>query len=354
MGLFDKIKDNAKSISMRAIESTREYDEDYLAEQQAGSTVTPSAPVAQPEPVQDYTQDDVTMIQTAPSEPENAEDDVEFLIGETEQPANQEPTPEPAPEPEEEPARKSKVIEIPKEEHEKTEKAKRQEKAKQAAKERLAKSYTPSYKQDKNKVEVKTTNKSAKKIDEPEPSPTTAKKASKPVGIVDITPKKMPDPLKGAIYARERAALSALASQRKLNGTVPLYEAAHMNFRTKVFINRVEYSGSFGKVVLPIEQIVWIKVRHGGTGVILETTEGKRVVMVVKQADRLPFVDAVMKVQAMQPKRGKFKDTQTVRIDKLEQFGEGIDEIEKLAKLYDKGILSHEEFEAKKKQILGI
>src|SRR5690606_18517694 len=120
------------------------------------------------------------------------------------------------------------------------------------------------------------------------------------------------------------------------------------------FINRIEYSGSFGKNILPLEQVAWIKLRYGGTGVIIETTEGKRVVMVVKPSDRLAFADAILKVQSMQPKKGKFRDTQTVRIDQLEKFGEGIDEIEKLAKLFDKGILSQEEFDKKKKQILGI
>lgn len=353
MGLFDKIKDNAKNISVRAIEATREYEEDYEPQQQtAGSTIEPAAAVAADPPAAD---------DAAVSNPA-ADEDVEFLIDES---SDNAPTEEKSADDkaadktsEDKPAnRKSKVTEISKEEHEKAEKEKRQEKTKKAAKERLAKSYTPSYKKSDDKEADKTSEKSdAKDKKDSAKTDKPAKKASKsvPIGIVDITPKKMPDPLKGAIYARERAALSALASQRKLNGTVALYVAKHMNFKTAVYINRVEYSGSFGKTVLPIDNIAWIKVRHGGTGVILETAEGKRVVMVVKQNDRLPFVDAVMKVQAMQPKRAKFKDTQTVRIDKLEQFGEGIDEIEKLANLYDKGILSHDEFEAKKKQILGL
>jgi type II secretory pathway component GspD/PulD (secretin) len=146
----------------------------------------------------------------------------------------------------------------------------------------------------------------------------------------------------------------ALAARRRMDGTVPIYTANHLTFKTRVFIDRIEYSGSFGRNVLPIDHVAWIKLRAGGTGVILETTEGKRVVMVVRPKDRLAFADAVMKVQSMQPKRVKFKDTQTIRIDQLEKIGEGVDEIEKLAKLYDKGILSQEEFDAKKRQILGL
>lgn len=192
----------------------------------------------------------------------------------------------------------------------------------------------------------------------PPPAPEPAKKINKPQGrgvkVIDVTPKKQGDPTKEAMYARERAALSALASQRRLNGTVALYVTQHLNFKTRVFIDRVEYSGSFGKNIIPIEQIAWVKLRHGGTGVILETSNSKKVVLVVKPTDRLEFADAVLKTQAMQPKRLKFKDTQTVRLDQLEKFSEGVDELEKLAKLLEKGILTQDEFDNKKKQILGL
>ncbi len=329
---------------MKAIEATREYDEDY---QQSGQVVSPTGGSTDTAAVVDQP---VEQVDSVP-EPAPLLDEPTFLDEEqTEEAPKEEPKPEETPtESKSASTRKSKVTEVSKEDHEKAEKEKRQEKAKQAAKERLAKSYVPSYKkdaakEDDKKVEVKESKKSEAK----------STPAAKKVGIVDITPGKFVDPTKKAIYARERAALNALASQRKLNGTVPLYIAAHMNFKTRVFINRIEYSGSFGKNVIPIEQVAWVKLRHGGTGVIIETTEGKRVVMVVKQADRLAFADAVLKVQAMQPKKGKFRDTKTVRIDELEKFGEGIDEIEKLAKLFDKGILSQEEFDLKKKQILGI
>lgn len=352
MGLFDKIRDNARDLSMKAIEATREYDEDYVAEQQKAeaapkpseastSTEAPTAETAVEETVDFLMEDEATQPKTSvSSEQTEAEDKSDKK--------------------EDKPSRRSKVIEVSKTEYEQTQKEKKREEAKQAAKERLAKSYTPSYKDAKatSKIAVddkdESEDKSDDKPDNKSAAKTEAVKATKPVGIIDITPKKLPDPLKGAIYARERAALTALASQRKLNGTVPLYVAQHMNFKTRVYINRIEYSGSFGKNTLPIDQVAWVKLRHGGTGVIIETTEGKRVVMVVKPADRLAFANAVIKVQAMQPKKGKFRDTQTVRIDQLERFSEGVDELEKLAKLYDKGIISKDEFDAKKKQILGI
>lgn len=338
MGLFDKIRDNARDLSMKAIEATREYDEDYVAEQQK-AMAAPAPAVTEPAP--------------APADTGAVDEPVDFLLDEA-TPASEQSESEPTKtesEPEK-PLRKSKVVEVSKTEYERAQKEKKREETKQAAKERLAKSYTPSYKSTDSSTKITVSNKEAKADKAPAKSEPSSQ--TRPVGIIDITPKKMQDPIKGAIYARERAALSALASQRKLNGTVPLYVAQHMNFKTRVYINRIEYSGSFGKNTLPIEQVAWVKLRHGGTGVILETTEGKRVVMVVKPADRLAFADAVIKVQAMQPKKGKFRDTQTVRIDQLERFSEGVDELEKLAKLYDKGIITKDEFDAKKKQILGL
>lgn len=348
MGLFDKIKDNARDLSMKAIEATREYDEDYVAEQQ-------QKPAEEPAQAQDPVQDDQAT-QAAIDKTDDAatpqpkdgevEESVEFLIGEAEPEQPKEVKEE---KPAKDESRKSKITEISKEEYESGNKAKKAEETKQAAKERLAKSYTPSYKNDKGSKSDKDSIE-VKKGEGKKPVTRTGSGT----GIIDIAPKRPVDTDKRVAYARERAALSALASQRKLTGKVPLYVAAHMNFKTRVFIDRIEYSGSFGKNVVPIDQVAWLKLRYGGTGVIIETNEGKRIVMVVKQDDRLAFADAVIKVQALQPKKGKFKDKQTVRIDQLEQFGGGVDEIEKLAKLYDKGILSREEFEAKKRQILGI
>lgn len=354
MGLFDRIKDNARDLSMKALEATREYDEDYRSYQQQEASQE-EAPQQEPhveniEVMQPQEEAPAAPEQPTPlEEPEFIDDPVNQTPKQNIEQAEKEPE-KPAP-------RKSKVVELTKEEHEKAEEKKRQEKAKQAAKERLAKSYVPSYKNSEAAKPEKAPDKDADKGKKVKVAKSDKKPATPTpvgIGIIDVAPGKTVDPAKKAIYARERAALNALASQRKLNGTVPLYTAAHMNFKTRVFINRIEYSGSFGKNVIPIDQVSWVKLRHGGTGVIIETTEGKRVVMVVKQSDRLAFADAVLKVQAMQPKKGKFRDTKTVRIDELEKFGEGIDEIEKLAKLFDKGILSQEEFDLKKKQILGI
>lgn len=329
MGLFDKIKDNARDISIKAIESTREYDEDYAAAQTtAGTTVAPSelaAETATDEPATSQTAagqaDDSAPDPSLADEP--AEDETAKKESETKDAKPAKPAADAKPVL----ARRSRIIEVPKDKKD-------------------AKPYRPFY---KSSLPEST---KPKEADKPKKSETP--KAPARSIVIDVAPHRIQDRVKRAMYSRERAAMAALAGQRKLNGTISLYTTTHMNFKTRVFINRIEYSGSFGKNTLPIEQIAWVKLRAAGTGVILETTEGKRVVMVIKPKDRLAFAEAVLKVQELQPRKSKFKDTQTVRIDQLEKFGEGVDEIEKLAKLYDKGIITRDEFEAKKKQLLGI
>jgi hypothetical protein len=288
MGLFDKIKDNAKNISMRAL-----YEE--------VPDTPPPAPVEEPKEASlvmpDTPEGEVPAFDETPVET-TAEQEIPVI-----------------------------VKEVKKEEKDE-------------------KSITVTKKPVVTKPVIKRP--------APKPIPVSPVPGSRN-RVIDVAPNRgVLDPTRKAIYARERAALVALAARRRMEGTVPLYVANHLSFKTRVFIDRIEYSGSFGKNVLPIDNISWIKLRAGGTGVILETVEGKRVVMVVKPRDRLAFADAVMKVQEMQPKREKFRDTKTVRIDQLEKFGEGVDEIEKLAKLFDKGIITQAEFDTKKKQILGI
>lgn len=322
MGLFDKIKDNAKNISIRSLEEVENDDLTVAPE----STLAKSDEVNPVEPV-------VEALQEAREEPS------EVLVTK-EPPVDKKSKEAPAE------ARKSKITELPKSEYEqqKRETKKLKEptpKTPAPSTTKPATGYQPHYKMD------------VKAADDSKPRTVSSTNAVKQK-VIDVTPHKPMDPGKQAIYARERATLAVLASQRRMNGEVPLYTTSHLRFKTRVFIDRIEYSGSFGKNVLPIDQVAWVKLRAGGTGVIIETSEGKRVVMVVRPADRLDFADAVLKVQTMQPKREKFKDTKTVRLDQLEQFGEGIDDLEKIAKLYEKGILTQEEFESKKKQILGI
>jgi hypothetical protein len=317
MGLFDKIKDNAKNISMKSLEDP---DADFALPEHAS--------VAEPSEEENFPTPEGVITP-------NNQDESDQPIEETSpEPVKEDKTetPESKPEPKPEPA---VVPEKPKEEKPKEVKTSSS----------VNNTHQPYYKSTVVKVVDKSKVEDVRKPSSP---------ARRSPHVIDITPQKIQDPVKKEMFARERAAMSALASQRKLNGSVALYATNHLNFKTRVFIDRIEYSGSFGKNVLPIETVAWVKLRAGGTGIIIETTNGKRVVMVVKPKDRLDFADSVMKVQELQPKRVKFKDTQTVRIDQLEQFTDDFEELEKLAKLRDRGIVTNEEFETKKKKILGI
>jgi len=347
MGLFDKIKDNARNISIKALEDADSYEKDNQFEYQkpeqdtVASPVTPEGIIISPTIASNTTDDDTSDIDESVIDTDSVEMDTSDNVAiDAEKAEKKEP-------------RKSKVTEISKAEHEKAEKEKRQTKAKQEAKERLAKSYVPSYKSKSTSTD-KADKEKAKEPNDTNTKTTKPIVRKKSIGIIDVAPNKFQTPTKSAVYTRERVAMNIIASQRKLNGTVPLYTASHMSFKTRVFIDRIEYSGSFGKTAVPINKVAWVKLRFVGTGVIIETTEGKRIVMAVKPSDRLSFADAILRVQSLQPKKAKFKDNKTVRIDQLEKISEGVDEIEKLAKLYDKGILTQEEFETKKKQILGL
>ncbi|MBA2279465.1 SHOCT domain-containing protein [Candidatus Saccharibacteria bacterium] len=295
MGLFDKIKDNAKDLSIKAIESSQTEEvyarpvTELLSAAAQKETATPTHTAASViEPVEKVE------VKTAPKpkEPEHQKlATVKIFPSEVDEPADED-----------------KFLEMP------------------------------------VKVRRDPDNKAVP----------VSRAMMRNLKVIDVTPLRGVDPIKRMSYERERAALAALNAQRRMNGTIPLYITSHMSFKTRIFINRIEYSGTFGKTVIPINQVGWVKLRASGTGVIVETTTGKKVVMVVKPKDRLSFAEAVMKVQSLQPKRTKPKDTLTIRIDELDRVSEGIEEIEKLAGLVKKGYITEEEFNTKKRQILGL
>ncbi|MFZ1324002.1 MAG: SHOCT domain-containing protein [Candidatus Saccharimonadales bacterium] len=333
MGLFDKIKDNARDLSMKAIDATREY----VDEEPAQGVIAPSAaPAAVPKPAAKKTVPEAAEEEQVPvgkilSDVEEAfeAEALEVTAPEEELPAGIK-LPEAVVTKPEKPASAAK----PKQDEPQTGEASNEDSGDDSE----AEGYVPYYKQKPN---------SGKK-------PSEATKPPKPTANVDVKPQKVTDPEKRAMLSRERTAIIELANQRRMEGKTPLFTTSHLNFKIRVYVDRVEYSGTFGKTVLPVNQIAWIRLRHGGTGVILETVGEKKVVMVVSQRDRLALADAVMKMQALVPTVQKFKDNKTVRLDVLEKATEDVDDIERIAKLYKRGLITKEEFELKKKQILKI
>jgi hypothetical protein len=169
----------------------------------------------------------------------------------------------------------------------------------------------------------------------------TASHATKAVATTGKPEEEAPK-LENDITSKDREAIAALAAQLQLTGTEPVFNTLHMNFRIKVYINRIEYMGTFGKVVIP-------------TGIIIETTTNKRVVMIVHPRDRIKLCDAILKVQQMYIDRSANGITSDgANRTELEKLGASLDELEKLARLKDKGIITPQEFAAKKRQLLGI
>lgn len=405
MGLFDKIKDNAKTISLKALEEIPRDDQTAVpvrktsrtVPQLAGNTYRPSHD-EEAEPVTVRTTDKPVVASTghtptaadmytdkaaviAPADsdapPSSLDDavmaDLDDLDRQAESAASQfldiepEPTPkaktETPPEPAEKPAEavKHDVKIEPTPEPEpavKTEppKASAPDTTEEAAKSRT----TPKIvSKPKSTSTPPPTGHTPRLVGgrgpnlAPTPAPAPAAQP-KHFDVQTTASQRDPERAKKLLYARERAAIATLAAQKRMNGAVPFYTSTYLNFKIRVFIDRVEYIGSFGKNVIPMDTVAWVKLRAGGTGMIIETKDTRRIVMVVKPKDRIDLAEAIIKVQEMQPKRVKKVEDKSLRIDYLDKVSTGIEELEKLAILQEKGIITKEEFEAKKKQILDL
>lgn len=122
---------------------------------------------------------------------------------------------------------------------------------------------------------------------------------------------------------------------------VTLYETNYLGFWIKVFSNRVEFKSGAGSESVPINQIA--SVHTGMIGmmkIILETTGGKR--YSIPTFKKKEVQQAIYKAQSTHIDDDNGNPATTA------------DEITRLFELKEKGILSCEEFEAKKKQLLKI
>lgn len=125
------------------------------------------------------------------------------------------------------------------------------------------------------------------------------------------------------------------------NGEQPLFESKHMGLSTKVYKNRVDMKSVGQQESVPLSQIASVQLGSvGQRTVIIETSGGKKYSAFAKdkKAMRQAIVDAIegSKSQANTP------------------AASDADELTKLATLKEQGVLSQEEFDAKKKQILGL
>lgn len=121
-----------------------------------------------------------------------------------------------------------------------------------------------------------------------------------------------------------------------------LFETNYLGFWIRVYLNRVEFKSGVGSQSIPINQIASVQLGMMGLmSIVLETSGGKKY--------KIPCIKKQEVQQAIynaQSRPTSNSDTHSVQIG-------AADEIIKLNELKEKGIISEEEFDHKKKQLLG-
>lgn len=121
----------------------------------------------------------------------------------------------------------------------------------------------------------------------------------------------------------------------------PLFKTSYLGSTVKVFPTHLEWSMLFKKQSVPINQIASIELGVPMYAqVVIETTGGKKFKVPVGLGEKNKLRDAIY--QAQNP-------TQTAPGQQS-----SVNDLEKLAELKEKGVITQEEFEAKKKQLLGV
>lgn len=124
------------------------------------------------------------------------------------------------------------------------------------------------------------------------------------------------------------------------SGERPLYESKQMGLSTKVFKNRVDMKAVGEQESIPLNQIASVKLGAiGKRTVIIETSGGKTYTAFAKdkKAMRQVIVDAI---------EGSKSQTNTPTLS-------AASELAKLAALKEQGVLTQEEFNAQKRNLLG-
>ncbi len=124
-------------------------------------------------------------------------------------------------------------------------------------------------------------------------------------------------------------------------GEDPIYQTSYMGFWIKVYHNRVDCKSGLGSQSIPINQIASVQIaRMGVFQVTLETSGGKKYSIPTNKKKEVQ--QAIYDAQArLAAESGKH------------QTG-AADEIMKLNELKEKGVITQEEFEKKKKQLLDL
>ena len=122
----------------------------------------------------------------------------------------------------------------------------------------------------------------------------------------------------------------------------PVYETKYMGAKVQVFESKLVCNFMVQHFTIPLSQIASIEMGMPGFALVyIETTGGKKYTVPVN-----PFSG---KKKALQEAIYKARD-----LNKRVEVNSSADELEKLALLKDKGIITSEEFELKKKKLLDL
>lgn len=113
-----------------------------------------------------------------------------------------------------------------------------------------------------------------------------------------------------------------------------------MGFWIKIYPNRIDFKAGVGSQSIPINQIASVQLGMMGImQIILETTGGKKYSIPTNHKKEVQA--AIYDAQARSTQNNNFPTS-------------AADEIAKLNDLKEKGIITQEEFDKKKKQLLGL
>lgn len=122
----------------------------------------------------------------------------------------------------------------------------------------------------------------------------------------------------------------------------PIFETNYLGSKVSVFNNKIEWKMLFQKNSIPINQVASVDTTIPlYAGIVIETTGGKKYKIPVKLSDKKKVEEAIYETQ--QNNSGANKNQSN-----------NLDDLEKLQNLKQKGVITPEEFEKKKKQILGL
>lgn len=122
-----------------------------------------------------------------------------------------------------------------------------------------------------------------------------------------------------------------------------LFESKILGSYLRVYSNRVEFNSPYGKYSILLDKIASVNLPFlGGRSICIETTGGEKHTIVTK--DKKSAISAIAQAQTNFQNKNSQKNNNDMPCI--------ADEIEKLASLLDRKLISRQEFEDQKRKLL--